>query len=139
MESSLEFSPHYSDANGQGGSAFGIELPHSYIVRAESCSDLLEHIRISRFRFPRLQSLDVLHIRCRFIKESTASGGGLAWPLKEARIFALALFQPLLLLLVSHVAPYLLLIQPNCRYAISAAPEMISPVWFAFEILVGFE
>src|SRR5271157_449503 len=74
------------------------------------------------------------------IKESTSRGGGFGTrPLKEACFFALFLFEPLVVFLVSHVASYLLLVQPDRRYAIAAAPEMISPVWFPPQVLVVLE
>ena len=70
-------------------------------------------------------------------KASTSRGGGFEpRPLKEACFFVLFLFEPLVFFLVSYVATYLLFIQPYRRYAIAAAPEMISPVWFPLQALV---
>ncbi len=60
-------------------------------------------------------------------------------PLKEAGFFALLLFEPLGLFLILNVAPYLLRIQPYRRYAVAAAPEMISPVWLPPQVRVVFE
>src|SRR5208337_500946 len=72
-------------------------------------------------------------------KDPPPEAVALARPLKEACFFALFLFEPLVVFLVSHVASYLLLVQPDRRYAIAAAPEMISPVRFPPQVREVFE
>ena len=73
-------------------------------------------------------------------KASTSRGGGFEpRPLEEACFFVLFLFEPLAFFLISNVPMNLLLIQPYRRYAVAAAPEMISPVRFPLQAFVGFE
>ena len=65
------------------------------------------------------------------VKNLHAKHVALCWPLEEAEFLALVFCEPLILFLIFHVAPYLLLIQPDCTDTIAAAPEMISPIRFA--------
>jgi hypothetical protein len=80
------------------------------------------------------------HVLFRTNKASTSRGGGFEpRPLKEACFFVLSLFEPLVFFLISNVAPYLFFIQSYRRYAVAAAPEMISPVRFPLQVLIGFK